>query len=152
MTAGKGGPASACGRSSRQGKCIARSAKAIDRTERETPMKSMTRSGSEKAKPVPSQASSYGGLCPNCVNLDICSLAAESGRQVFYCEEFASDDGIPALASQPVQSPVDGEIVREDARQNGAADHAGLCATCRNRDDCVFSKHEGGVWRCEEYR
>jgi hypothetical protein len=115
-------------------------------------MKSMTRSGSGKAKPVPSQASSYGGLCPNCVNLDICSLAAESGRQVFYCEEFASGDGIPPLTSQPVQSPVDGEIVRGGTRQDTAEDYAGLCTTCRNRDDCVFSKHEGGVWHCEEYR
>jgi len=115
-------------------------------------MKSMIRSGSGKVKSVPSQASSYGGLCPNCVNFDICSLTAESGEHVFYCEEFASDDGIPALTSQPVQNPVDGEIVREDTRQDGAADCAGLCTTCRNRDDCVFSKHEGGVWHCEEYR
>ena len=152
VTAGKGGPASACRGSSRQGKCIAHSATAINRTERETPMKSTIRSGSGKVKPVPSQASSYGGLCTNCVNLDICSLAAGSGRHVFYCEEFTSGDGVPPLTSQPVQSPADSETVRGGTRHDSAEDYTGLCTTCRSRGDCVFSKHEGGMWHCEEYR
>lgn len=152
MTAGKRRPAFAYRKTSRQGKCIVRSAKAINRTERETPMKSIAKSRSGKAKPVPSQASSYGGLCPNCVNLDICSLAAEPGRQVLFCEEFAGDDGTPALISQPVQGPAESEVVREGTVRDYAEDHAGLCTTCRNRGGCVFSKYEGGVWHCEEYQ
>ena len=115
-------------------------------------MKSMTRSVSGKVKPVPSQASSYGGLCPDCTNLDICALAAESGRQVFYCEEFSSDDGTPVTASQPVQGFADRKTVREGTRQDGAENYAGLCTTCRNQGNCVFSKDEGGVWHCEEYQ
>jgi hypothetical protein len=27
----------------------------------------------------------------------------------------------------------------------------GLCSNCENRNTCVNSRMEGGVWHCEEY-
>lgn len=94
------------------------------------------------------------GLCTFCDVAPDCALIEASGMPVLECEEFR------AVAKPQTEG------VQEDSLRNaeGAAvpllegrNHTdwaekGLCGNCAIYDTCPFSKDEGGVWHCEEYR
>jgi hypothetical protein len=108
-------------------------------------MKNMARMNREKKKTLISEKSGYQGLCSCCVNLTICSFVKDSGQPILYCEEFDNDDGSAVEIVYVIQKTVSDEGSYLES-------YKGLCATCESRDNCIFPKQEGGVWRCEEYR
>lgn len=108
-------------------------------------MKRMARAAKGKARSVLFEENIYQGICPSCVNLEICSFVRKSEGPVFYCEEFDDDDGSARKSVHRVQEGISEE-------KDCGGNHAGLCTTCENRDGCVFSRREGGIWHCEEYR
>ncbi|MDD2717170.1 MAG: hypothetical protein PHW04_14865 [Candidatus Wallbacteria bacterium] len=83
------------------------------------------------------------GLCFTCTQVKKCSLSGKS-EPVLYCSEYdcqgaACDDNAV------------GRSQTETTAQNRNEVCAGLCGNCSNKDICMASKKEGGVWFCEEY-
>ena len=108
-------------------------------------MNSMARTNSKKKKPSVSENSEQQDLCFSCINLNLCTFIQGSRQPVIFCEEFADDDRTSMGVTQGTQRAVAHEEVYFE-------NHRGLCTTCENHNDCIFSKQEGGVWHCEEYR
>lgn len=94
------------------------------------------------------------GLCTFCDVAPGCALIEPSGMPVLECEEFRA-----------VVRPEGRTGHQEGIREQGPtetppfdrADHTdwgqeGLCGNCAIRETCPFSKDEGGIWHCEEYR
>ncbi len=93
------------------------------------------------------------GLCTFCDVAPGCALIEASGMPVLECEEFR--------AIQPQAKTVQEDSVRDaegtEALLSGERNHTdwaqkGLCGNCAIYETCPFSKDEGGVWHCEEYR
>jgi len=95
----------------------------------------------------------YRGLCLTCNNAASCTLSRDPDRPVMQCEEFES-------YQPPPPKPVEEQISLLDTADSGEAlgkgidsdKFIGLCKTCYQRSSCKFTKPEGGVWHCEEYR
>jgi len=91
------------------------------------------------------------GLCATCRNAPECTYPRDPGPAVLQCEEF---DGYgprqqSVLGKAEEKRPANG--TETPASKDGEAEARGLCATCRNRDTCTFTKREGGVRYCDEY-
>ncbi len=86
----------------------------------------------------------FNDLCVSCNHLSLCQSKKNTVRPVYFCEEF--DDYIPPLS----------KIVQQEKKTTAYKDridnpNLGLCMNCAHRDDCGYSKSEGGIWHCEEY-
>ena len=87
------------------------------------------------------------GLCTTCIYADNCTFCFQPDRQVLQCEEFEGAQCTVAVREfAPNDTTPD---VQSDAEV--ASRYKGLCRTCAHRDECTFSKPEGGVWHCEEF-
>lgn len=82
------------------------------------------------------------GLCSTCIHTEDCIYAHNSESIILQCEEF---DGYEEVKKSR-------ENFTGTVRNKNEEEMTGLCANCANRDSCTFSKPEGGVWHCEEYR
>lgn len=86
------------------------------------------------------------GLCLTCNNAPTCIFYQRNGsRIVWYCELF--DDYVPV---QELQKPE--KKVESKTEEKSKGKFKGLCVNCEDRDTCTFTKPEGGIWHCEEYR
>jgi len=90
-----------------------------------------------------SNISATHGVCAACKYDPNCIYENDSDSVILQCEQFeflcGGDD--PANGIQ--------DAVVFDARPDPAL--TGLCASCDNRETCIYPKPDGGVWRCEEY-
>ena len=86
------------------------------------------------------------GLCSTCNNSTTCIFYQRNGsRIVWFCELF--DDYVPV---QELQKPE--KKVASKTEVKSKEKFKGLCVNCEDRDTCTFTKPEGGIWHCEEYR
>ena len=87
----------------------------------------------------------YRGLCGTCKNNAHCTFARNINEPVLQCEEF---DGCVAAPSMNIftKKTVEITVKKEDAEE-----YKGLCVNCANREECTYTKPEGGVWHCDEY-
>jgi hypothetical protein len=84
-------------------------------------------------------------VCPACRFGTDCIYEAGSLRRILQCEQFELAFPAPPSASLAELNPA-------VETTNGARSLVGLCSNCDLRDDCLYPKPDGGVWRCEEYR
>lgn len=107
-------------------------------------------SGRPTAKPAEGEERrEYRGLCATCRNAPHCTFARSAEQIVLQCEEFEGYAPAPRSARTmkvPESTP---PLSRTE---NSDAERMGLCKTCASSETCAFSKPEGGVWHCEEYR
>ena len=85
------------------------------------------------------------GLCLTCNRSAGCSLRGQAETAVWHCEEF--DDRMAVIDSLPAAM-----VVATVDPLAGRPKPAGICSNCECLPTCRFTKPEGGVWRCEEYR
>ena len=94
------------------------------------------------------------GLCTFCAAEARCVLIEPACMPVLQCEEFRSilrsegriiQEGV-VLDADPGEVAPSERVDDTDWRQKG------LCGNCAICDACPFTKDEGGVWHCEEYR
>jgi hypothetical protein len=94
------------------------------------------------------------GLCTFCDVAPDCALIEASGMPVLECEEFRAT--VPPQGRAPQENSArDAEPTEVPlSRRKSHADWSekGLCGNCAIYETCPFSKAEGGVWHCEEYR
>lgn len=93
------------------------------------------------------------GLCLTCDNNSSgCGFRKRRGFDAIYCEMFSSNGASPSaeLRSSVVMRPT--ATTWSEAREPVTSGVTGLCVNCEHRDECTYSKPEGGVWHCEEYR
>ena len=88
-------------------------------------------------------------LCTVCTRAPDCAYLTGSGRPVHDCEEFESKAFVPTKTAGKDLHPAPelSVLERTDPRR-----YKGLCSDCEDLDVCMFTKPEGGIWQCEEYR
>ncbi len=92
------------------------------------------------------------GICLCCRTVSTCTYTKDPRTPVLECEEFEGDEParLPA-AAKAVLRPHDPES-GSGGRRKDPGGSRGLCDSCEGREACTFTKPEGGVWHCEEYR
>lgn len=88
------------------------------------------------------------GLCSTCTNNPSCIFPIHAKRPVVYCEEFECDEAPSKKTARSV--PLKSESRAE--QEKNVSHYTGLCSDCENRQTCMYSKPEAGVWHCEGYR
>jgi hypothetical protein len=83
------------------------------------------------------------GICSSCKFDPVCGYEADLQESAIECEQF--EPGFPRAM------PGERRNAASSFEGQGSGPYLGLCASCANRDSCIYSKPEGGVWRCEEY-
>jgi len=91
----------------------------------------------------------YFGLCMSCRHASSCTFPRDPAKPAFYCEEFEIETKVSIIPPEKAQSF---SIDSSAAKEKGSTKFIGLCSDCEGRQTCTFSKSEGGVWHCEEYR
>jgi len=92
------------------------------------------------------------GICLCCKSVSTCTYTEDCRRPVLQCEDFEGYE--PRRATTRVKDiltttdPNPGS----DVEEKDSGKHKGLCGICEDHDTCTFTKPEGGVWHCEEYR
>ena len=94
----------------------------------------------------------YNEICTTCNNSKICTVKKTKQGPVWFCEDFddyfqVKESGLYETTLQPVGIPPD-EIIAG----NGTKEIKGLCSNCESLPTCKFTKPNGGVWHCEEYK
>jgi hypothetical protein len=104
----------------------------------------------------------FSGICSTCKKAPVCTYRRDPERPVLRCNEFESY-GKPSVFESKRNSMqrttgngisrTTGSGVKSSAElEMDSGKYKGLCKSCKNREICTFSKPEGGVWHCEEYR
>jgi len=91
----------------------------------------------------------HHSLCSTCKNASFCAFPRDTGKPVFYCEEFEIEKPAPIKTTRK-ERPQATESYATEGKDS--TKFIGLCSDCENRQTCVFPKSEGGVWHCEEYQ
>lgn len=91
-------------------------------------------------------------LCSTCVNDAACVYPRDSGLPVMQCAEFEGYVLNPPKTNGRANSPSNNPGVDPPTEESHSGKYMGLCRNCEDREACIYSKPEGGVWRCEEYR
>ncbi len=100
-----------------------------------------------------SRKTEYRGLCSTCKKALICRYPRDPNRPVMFCDEFEGYTPSQVKITGKNISPLAGSRVKSSAElEKDSGKYKGLCKSCKNREICTFSKPEGGVWHCEEYR
>ena len=110
------------------------------------------RLGTSCARPVNSNTDhtmaklmEYRGLCSTCANARACALRRTRREPAIFCELFETEAARPRRARRRRRTRARTATLEETGL-------IGLCADCLARAVCSFSKADGGVWHCEEYR
>jgi len=91
------------------------------------------------------------GLCSACKHEAGCIYPRSKGQIVLNCGQF---EPCPPI-SRPAPSRDQVELERlwnKSSHKESETKFQGLCASCEDRNVCIYPKPAGGVWRCEEYR
>jgi hypothetical protein len=90
----------------------------------------------------------YSGICAVCQYAPTCIYLKAADQPVLMCEMFEGygRKENPAPAPRILSFTTSASVAEKDSSK-----FAGLCASCKKRETCIYPKSEGGVWRCEEY-
>ena len=89
----------------------------------------------------------YNDLCSTCNHGAICMSKKTRQGPVWFCEEF--DNYVPVKEQPWVEAQSQTAI---NTMEDDCSQFKGLCINCEERHNCHFSKPNGGVWHCEEYK
>jgi hypothetical protein len=92
----------------------------------------------------------YNDICSTCNYGELCVSKKTRQGPVWFCEEF--DDYVTVTGEKSVGT--ESQIIPPWKDFNSLEDPTrfkGLCINCENRNTCVNTRVEGGVWHCEEY-
>lgn len=94
------------------------------------------------------------GLCSFCEAVKRCTLIQSTEPPLLECEEFRTASQPEKTETGAINAPdtMSGESLPFVHSNHTDWGQKGLCGNCAILDTCPFSKDEGGVWRCEEYR
>ncbi len=87
------------------------------------------------------------GLCSLCTRAQDCTFPS---RPLLHgCEEF---EGMARSPVDTIEAYMSQEAKRKKQSPPAPSSLKGLCRNCEILEGCTYSKPEGGVWHCEEYR
>ena len=90
------------------------------------------------------------GLCATCIHFPDCAYLRNSGKPVFYCEDF--ECALPTSGKGMVKHDLVPFFPETVIEKNGCfKGYVGLCKTCKKLPTCTFTKPGGGTWLCEYY-
>lgn len=113
-------------------------------------MPTMTKTKTTKVN-FKSQVKKYTGICSTCNNAPTCMYLKDRRPPVSQCEEFDNYSAARPTVTTGSSTASDPVVTSTD-QDKKAVMYKGLCINCENRRDCTLTKHEGGIWHCEEYR
>jgi hypothetical protein len=94
------------------------------------------------------KTSAAGGLCLACKHDPGCIYEIGSDHMILQCEQF--ERGFPEFRARTMsESEISFRTLPNHQKASGK--YPGLCSSCENRETCIYSRPEGGIWRCEEY-
>ncbi len=95
----------------------------------------------------------YLGICSTCNYAPDCAhRLRNSGVAIWECEnydDYVHFDGAEINGGLSTVLPAPRKSHRPEF---DAIEYRGLCRNCDKRDECSYTKPEGGVWHCEEYQ
>ncbi len=93
------------------------------------------------------------GLCSTCNNnVDaVCSYRELRGFDAQCCEMHDERTPASALLTGAQGKPSARVVVASRPVPTESTEFKGLCINCENRETCLQSRIEGGIWHCEEY-
>lgn len=94
-----------------------------------------------------SNTGEYNDLCVNCNYSSLCTIRSNLVRPIWFCEEY--DNTVNLKNNNFYNSKMDPSYTNN--RGDSAVQLKGICNNCANREICMLSKPEGGIWHCEEY-
>lgn len=92
----------------------------------------------------------YNDICSTCNSGELCVSKKTRQGPVWFCEEY--DDYVEVKDETIVGTEF--QIIppwKDSNPMEGPIQFKGLCINCENRNTCVNSRVEGGIWHCEEY-
>ena len=91
------------------------------------------------------------GLCSACKHEQGCIYPRSSEQIVLECGQFEFAPPIQRPQASASQAELE-KLWKKSSPPEAETKFQGLCASCADRDVCIYPKPDGGVWRCEEYR
>lgn len=91
------------------------------------------------------------GLCSACRHEAGCIYPRSKDQVVLNCGQFEPAPPAPRPPAGRDQVELE-KLWKESSAPKVDSKFQGLCASCEDREVCIYPKPEGGVWRCEEYR
>lgn len=114
---------------------------------------SVRRTGDKRARAEAVQPKTKRrGLCTTCERAAACRHKIEPMKPVLQCEEHTGIESRLATATHPKASSASPVSVVGEAASAGRRRPLGLCGNCDLLKTCTFTKPEGGIWHCAEYR
>jgi len=92
------------------------------------------------------------GICLCCKTVSICTYTKDPRRPVLQCEDFEAYEPRRVVTMVKDILATNDPIPESYVEKKDSSKHEGLCGICEDHDTCTFTKPEGGVWHCEEYR
>jgi len=91
------------------------------------------------------------GICSVCKHQAECIYPKTEGHIALNCGQF--EQYPPVAPLRPAKDVAELErLWKQPTKPKDVAQLKGLCASCEDRDVCIYPKRPGGVWQCEEYR
>jgi len=92
-------------------------------------------------------SSKFNDLCVSCNYASLCTIRLTLMRPILFCEKYdiklnLKNNSLDNSKMEPSYSNNRGESVIQ---------LKGICNNCANRETCMHSKPEEGIWHCEEY-
>ncbi len=98
------------------------------------------------------KSSEPSGICSSCKTAPVCTYTKDLRRPALQCEDFEGyEPGQKKITFSTAPLGIDRQC-GADPEKIDWNKHKGLCGICDDRDTCSFTRPEGGVWHCEEYR
>jgi hypothetical protein len=91
------------------------------------------------------------GLCSACKHEAGCIYPKSQEQVVLECGQFELAQPVQRTRDNRGQEELE-KLWKESSPPATGTKFQGLCASCADRDVCIYPKPDGGVWRCEEYR
>lgn len=94
----------------------------------------------------------FHGICSTCNDASICKNSGNSTHPVWHCEQF-NDYTPPVIDSLDKNVIFDGNSqISSKSEEVCSEKYKGLCMNCDNRETCINSETDGGIWHCEDYK
>ncbi len=91
------------------------------------------------------------GLCSACKHEEGCIYPRNKDEIVLNCGQFEPSPSMPSPPLSKDHAELE-KLWQKPSTEKGSSKFVGLCASCADRDVCIYPKPLGGVWLCEEYR
>jgi hypothetical protein len=85
-------------------------------------------------------------ICFSCNNFENCSYVKNKKAPSYFCEEFYN-----YIYKKENKKEIISSYDADNYKNKENKQFKGLCINCENRERCVNSRTDSGIWHCEEY-